>query len=420
MSENGVTVINGTENKDSALVRSRSVSPVQTPRDRSGSKPGEEEKPKRFLNGWSRDQERLMSEWSDYAMCYRWIHDKSEKYFHSKNRWINIPVIILTTLGGTANFGIQSIFSDNASKQMASFAIGGISLFAGLLTTIGNYLRYAQLEESHRVASISWGKFQRQVAVELAMDPNERIDAMDFLKICRTELDRLIEQSPPIPEDSIQLFQSSFGEIEGLKKPDICGALEHTRVFESSDARLKQAAVDAAIMLRQKKRALTELMSPHIQATIHSQIEAKLHAALEERKHQLEEEIERKKREVLEAEAEAKRVLEERQQKIHEEIDLDKKKLTMAIVPLPDQQKKKMSTVATKHYFIKNSKSIIPPKADLTKSPMMTQLNTPRTPRSPRTLGAPDAINIVIHPDPTADATADLTADATANLYDKI
>ena len=123
-----------------------------------------------------------MSEWSDYAMCYRWIHDKSEKYFHGKNLWINIPVIILSTLGGTANFGIQSIFSDNATKQLASFAIGGISLFAGLLTTIGNYLRYAQLEESHRVASISWGKFQRQVAVELAMDPNERIDATDFLK----------------------------------------------------------------------------------------------------------------------------------------------------------------------------------------------------------------------------------------------
>ena len=295
MSENGVTVINGSANSAESetpnRVRRDSVTSDSRSRSPSPDKKPEEEKPKRFLNGWSRDQERLMSEWSDYAMCYRWIHDKSEKYFHSKNRWINIPVIILTTLGGTANFGIQSIFTDDSAKQLASFAIGGISLFAGLLTTIGNYLRYAQLEESHRVASISWGKFQRQVAVELALDPNERIDAMDFLKICRTELDRLIEQSPPIPEDSIVLFQTNFGEIEGLKKPDICGSLEHTRVFESSDTRLKQAAVDAAILLRQKKHALTELMSPHIQATIQSQVEAKLHAALEEKRQQLEEEI---------------------------------------------------------------------------------------------------------------------------------
>ena len=410
MSENGVTVINGSANsatnaaeseipnrikRDSVTSESRSRSP-------SPGKKLDEEKPKRFLNGWSRDQERLMSEWSDYAMCYRWIHDKSEKYFHSKNRWINIPVIILTTLGGTANFGIQSIFTNDSAKQYASFAIGGISLFAGLLTTIGNYLRYAQFEESHRVASISWGKFQRQVAVELALDPNERIDAMDFLKICRTELDRLIEQSPPIPEDSIVLFQTSFGEIEGLKKPDICGSLEHTRVFESSDTRLKQAAVDAAILLRQKKHALTELMSPHIQATIQSQVESKLNAALQDRTHHLEEEIERKKRDALELKEEAKRALEERQRLIHEEIDLEKKKMAapISMTNITDMQKKRMSTVAAKHYFIKNS---------VPKPPAAIDLHTPRTPRIQNSpvLAPLDSVNIVIQPD------------LNANLYDK-
>jgi len=413
MSENGVTVINGSasaaESETPNRVRRDSVTSESRSRSPSPGKTPEEEKPKRFLNGWSRDQERLMSEWSDYAMCYRWIHDKSEKYFHSKNRWINIPVIILTTLGGTANFGIQSIFTNDSAKQIASFAIGGISLFAGLLTTIGNYLRYAQLEESHRVASISWGKFQRQVAVELALDPNERIDAMDFLKICRTELDRLIEQSPPIPEDSILLFQTNFGEIEGLKKPDICGSLEHTRVFESSDARLKQAAVDAAILLRQKKHALTELMSPHIQASIQKQVEAKLQAALEEKRQQLEEEIERKKRDAHESEEEAKRALEERQRLIYAEIDLEKKKLVPAPISMTnvaDMQKRRMSTVAAKHYFIKNSA----PK------PAASAAIDHHTPRTPRIQNSPvllpmlaplDSVNVVIQPDPNA------------NLYDK-
>ena len=122
-----------------------------------------------------------MAEWSDIALCYRWLHDRSEKHFHSKTIWINLPVIILSTLGGTASFGVQSIFSTDSSKQLASFVIGGISLTAGLLTTIGNYLRYAQLEESNRVASIAWGKFQRLIAVEIALHPNERIDSLDFL-----------------------------------------------------------------------------------------------------------------------------------------------------------------------------------------------------------------------------------------------
>lgn len=286
------------------------------------------------MNGWSKEQERLMAEWSDLAMCYRWLHDKSEKFFHSKTLWINLPVIILTTLGGTANFGIQSLFSDETSKQYASFAIGGISLFAGLLTTIGNYLRYAQLEEAHRVASIAWGKFQRLIAVELAMKPDDRMDSLDFLKICRADLDRLIEQSPPIPEKTISMFEEEFGSITDLKKPDICGALEHTRVFESSEVRLKQVATEAALMLRHKKKALNELMSPQIQDTIKAQIDTKLADAIEQRKKDLEAEIEAQRVSALEAEENFKRMMEEREKKMEAEIEAAIEAKKKKMVPL--------------------------------------------------------------------------------------
>lgn len=280
---------------------------------------------KKFLNGWTTEQERLMSEWSDIAMCYRWLHDHSEKIYHKKTLWINIPVIVLSTLGGTANFGIQSIFSDDTSKKLASFAIGGVSLFAGLLTTINNYLRYPQLEESNRVASIAWGKFQRLIAVELSLHPDERMDSLDFLKVCRADLDRLIEQSPPIPPQAIQLFEFRFGSIKELKKPDICGALEHTRVYESSETRLKQVAVDAALLLRQRKNTLAELLSPKIQDQIATQIHARMSEELDARKKQMEEEIAMQKEEEKRREEEVQRVMEERQRKIHEELDAEKR-----------------------------------------------------------------------------------------------
>ena len=340
--DQGVKMINGTEEirvESPPRARSRSVSPTRP----GGPAPSEEPKEKRFLNGWSKEQEILMAEWSDLAMCYRWLHDKSEKHFHSKNLWINLPVIVLTTLGGTANFGIQSLFSDNTSKQYASFAIGGISLFAGLLTTIGNYLRYAQLEEAHRVASIAWGKFQRLIAVELALKPDDRIDSMDFLKICRADLDRLIEQSPPIPEIAIEMFEEHFGTIPNLKKPDICGALEHTRVFESSQTRLTQVLSDAALMLRHKKNALNELLSSQIQDTIKKQVETKLSEALEERKKKLEEELEIEKTNIQLQEEEYQRILEERQKKIQADIDIEienakKKRISEGLPPVMSMQ----------------------------------------------------------------------------------
>jgi len=339
MLEEGVTVINGTDINASigsvGSVKSASRSPSPESRksangdeekDKDKDKDNEKEKPKKFQNGWSKEQERLMAEWSDIAACYRWLHNQSNKVFHVKTLWINLPVIVLSTLGGTASFGIQSLFEGNESaKKYASFGIGGISLLAGLLTTVGNYLRYAQLEESHRVAAIAWGKFQRLIAVELALKPDDRIDSLDFLKICRADLDRLIEQSPPIPTEAIVMFEDKIGTIKNLKKPDICGALEHTRVFESSEIRLKQAAVEAALMLRRKKQTLSELVTPEIESRIASQIQTRLNEAIETRKKTLEDEIEQKHREVEKIHKDYEDILQERKQKIKEEIELEKK-----------------------------------------------------------------------------------------------
>lgn len=329
---------------------------------------------RKFLNGWTTEQERLMSEWSDIAMCYRWLHDHSEKIYHNKTLWINIPVIVLSTLGGTANFGIQSIFSDDTTKKLASFAIGGVSLFAGLLTTINNYLRYPQLEESNRVASIAWGKFQRLIAVELSLHPDERMDSMDFLKVCRSDLDRLIEQSPPIPPQAIQLFEFRFGSIKELKKPDICGALEHTRVYESSETRLKQVAVDAALLLRQRKNTLAELLSPKIQDQIATQIQARMAEELDARKRQLEEEIAMQKEEEKRKEEEVQRVMEERQRKLHAELDAEKRALSPTLLA-PLGQSVQRSTF--EHRLQRKSFTT------LQKNPLFTHPSIPLSARGP-------------------------------------
>ena len=106
---------------------------------------------------------------------------------------MTIPVIILSTLTGTASVGLNTfVGNDPEAQKYAQIGIGGVSLIAGILTTLGNFLRYAALSEANRVAGISWGKFGRQITVEISLHPNDRIDSMDFIKICRAELDRLI------------------------------------------------------------------------------------------------------------------------------------------------------------------------------------------------------------------------------------
>lgn len=231
---------------------------------------GAEYTKKRQNNGWTSVQENLIAEWADISSCYRWLHDRAEKNLTNKNNFITIPVIILSTLTGSANFALNSVIpEDNKEAQRwAQFGIGGISILAGILTTLGNYFRYAQNSEANRVAAISWGKFNRLLCVELNLKPEDRHNCQDFLKICRTEQDRLVENSPQISDKIKNEFKRKFGSIPNLKKPDICDLLEHTIPYDDRDVKMYQVVGDTSLSLFDRKRLFREIVQADIDEKI--------------------------------------------------------------------------------------------------------------------------------------------------------
>jgi len=199
-----------------------------------------EKKAKRLNNGWDTHLETLAAEWADKAGCYRWMHEKTETRYVRYNMYLTIPVIVLSTLTGTASFGFESLLSDPCKPQYTAAVIGGVSLITGMISAMGNFLRYAQSSEAHRIAAISWGKFNRFVTTEMALHPNERMDSMSFVKSARLEIDRLIEQSPLIPDSTIKEFKKEFKTNPNLVFPEIAGGLQHTKVFVDSDLEQKK------------------------------------------------------------------------------------------------------------------------------------------------------------------------------------
>ena len=183
------------------------------------------------LSIWTDEAELLLKEWSEKAGCYRWLHDKSEKKYRTRYYLFSIPVIVLSTLTGTANFGMDS-YIDESSRGTAKAIIGGFNLFAGLLSTLQTFLKVVEQMESHRSSGVAWSKLGRNIQIELALDHNRRSSCHDFLNICRAEYDRLIEQSPLIGEDIIKMFKSRFTEYEDIAKPNICNGLEECIVYK--------------------------------------------------------------------------------------------------------------------------------------------------------------------------------------------
>ena len=62
----------------------------------------------------------------------------------------------MSTLTGTANFAMDS-FVPTEQKKMAMGIVGGVNIFAGILSTLQNFLRYAELMEGHRSSGVSHG-----------------------------------------------------------------------------------------------------------------------------------------------------------------------------------------------------------------------------------------------------------------------
>ena len=193
---------------------------------------------------WTLEQEELLAEWAEKAACYRWLHNKSEKYYRVRNYSFTIPVIILSTLTGTANFAMDSFVPDDY-KKMAMGIVGGVNIFAGILSTLQNFLRYAELMESHRSISVSWSKFSRNIAVELALDTKRRKHAGDFLKICRAEFDRLIEQAPSVDDSIIKEFNNKFKEAD-IIRPEICNGLHKCKIYKPTQEEKLSSIISTA------------------------------------------------------------------------------------------------------------------------------------------------------------------------------
>jgi hypothetical protein len=199
---------------------------------------------------WSFEHDELLSNWGDHAVCYTWMHDATQRKFSKINMWLGVPVIILSTISGTANFGISTIFPPGFNYGNA--IIGTLSLITGVISTVANFLGYAQAEEAHRISGIQWSKFRRTIDTELSLHPDERQAPGEFIKHSRAELDRLMEQSPIIPQDIINKFIKTFRKVKNVKMPEICNKLEPTTIYsELFDLRkttLENKNIDATVI----------------------------------------------------------------------------------------------------------------------------------------------------------------------------
>jgi hypothetical protein len=182
------------------------------------------------LDKWTPEIEKLLADWAEISLCYAYLHRYAERKYKRKYHHIQIPVICLSTITGTANFADSYV--PDGFKHGFSACVGSLNLFCGILGTLLSFLRYAEIYEAHRISALAWQSLGRSIQIELALTPERRKFCRDFLKVSRSTFDNLLESSPTLDQDVINVFNKKFQDkYPDVTKPLVVTGLQKVSVF---------------------------------------------------------------------------------------------------------------------------------------------------------------------------------------------
>lgn len=179
---------------------------------------------------WNTRLEEYFASTGEKAHCLSWLHKKAEALYSFRRNFIDLPVIVISSLTGFLSVGSSSMFE--GQEKWASISLGIASLFVSVLNTTGSYFAWSKRSEGHRIASIQYAKLYRFLQIEMSLPREERMNPHDLLKSTRDQYDRMQEISPLLPPEIIKEFQAKFKNEHEISKPEEANGLEKISIWK--------------------------------------------------------------------------------------------------------------------------------------------------------------------------------------------
>lgn len=165
---------------------------------------------------WDESIEKILSELGDESQINAYLHKKANEYYTTQNIKYQLPIIVLSALSGTGNF-ISANFP--AYSQTIVLAVGGISIFTSIISSVAQFLKVSQLSESHRISYLSWEKFHSNIKFQLNKRRASREPIKDFLSFVVPEYQRLKEMSASIPKHICEQVKRNKKNLKNMQVP---------------------------------------------------------------------------------------------------------------------------------------------------------------------------------------------------------
>lgn len=201
---------------------------------------------------WNANLEKYFADTGEKANCLAWVHKRAEELYSHRRTFVDIPVILISSVTGFLSASSTSLFEGEA--KMSSILLGVSSLLVSMLNTVGTYFGWAKRAEAHRLSAIQYARLYRFLAIELGLPRDERMTPTDLLKYTKDAYDRLQEVSPLIPPELVSEFKKKFGKNAELSKPEELNGLDKIVVFtDTFTVKNPMKALDSNVSLEIKE-----------------------------------------------------------------------------------------------------------------------------------------------------------------------
>lgn len=178
---------------------------------------------------WNAGVEIMLAGWCDEAKCFEWMHTEAFTYFDKRARGLAVTTNILIAVSGVSNIMAGGVAINGFQL---SWIFGSLSVLISIANMLQEKLAYLAKSIQHNHYGTVWGVIRRKIEEQLSIPPEARKECGSFMKYLRADINQVsIDGNSMIPEFIRVSCYEKFGPIRDFDVPDICGKMEHTKVY---------------------------------------------------------------------------------------------------------------------------------------------------------------------------------------------
>ena len=169
---------------------------------------------------------KILKAWELESSINYLLHTVASEYYYKMNLCFMIPIILFSSSVGTLG-----LLNANDSKEydingfnVLSVLIGIFGYLSALLSTVHHFLNVQKIQACHSFHSVEYNKIAKEIKMHIYLSESDvkvYSNIAEYIKQCRTKIDKLIETAPDIPNHIEAKMKSRIQELRKEELEDL-------------------------------------------------------------------------------------------------------------------------------------------------------------------------------------------------------